>query len=141
MDWNSAHIEKATKMFGSERVRFLCGDVVSNLDLQSQHFDLVFSFGLLHHLDDQQADRMLGAAAQLLAPGGRFMAIEPVYHYDQHPFAKWMKDHDSGQNIRQKEGYRKLLASHWMDVQTEVRTGMLRVPYSHCVITAARAVK
>lgn len=136
VDWNPNHVARANEAYASDRVRFLCGDVAGDLGLPASHFDFVAAFGLLHHLDDAQAGRLLAAARRLLSPRGRFVAIEPVYHDGQGRFARWMKDRDSGQNIRNEEGYRSLLAGHFGAVDTEIRTGMLRIPYSHCVINA-----
>ncbi len=136
VDWNREHIAKAANSFGSARARFICGDVSGELGLPQGHFDIVFAFGLLHHLDDEQAKRLLGAARRLLAPQGRFIAIEPVYHDGQHAFARWMKDMDSGQNIRLEAQYMALAQEAFGSVETQIRTGMLRIPYSHCVVTA-----
>lgn len=43
------------------------------------------------------------SSKQLLKFTGGFLAVEPAYHDGQHPFARWMKDRDSGQNIRSEK--------------------------------------
>lgn len=137
VDWNPAHVETAKELHGDTDAVFISGDVTAELGLPEGGFDVVFAFGLLHHLDDAQANRLLAAIGRFLVPDGRFLATEPVYHAGQNPFAKWMNDRDSGQNIRTETEYLDLLAPHFSSTKAEIRTDLLRIPYSHCVLQAS----
>ena len=136
VDWNAAHIAKARSRFNTSQYAFFCGDVSESGALPDQRFDVICAFGLLHHLDDLQARNLLEAVKAKLVSGGKFLAIEPVYHEGQHWFARFMKNRDSGQNIRTESGYRELLDGQFAETSTQLHTDMLRVPYSHCVLQA-----
>src|SRR6516165_8739500 len=45
--------------------------------------DLAMAIGILHHLDDQEADYCMALAYALLKPGGRFVTIDGVFHPKQ----------------------------------------------------------
>lgn len=136
MDWNQDHIDAGNQQYGSSTVRFVCGDVSKDLKPELQKFDYIFAFGILHHLSDQQAIDLLKVCSKLLGKQGRFVSIDPVYHENQNPFAKWMNDRDSGQDIRIEEGYRNLSEDLFTSIVTTVCTNKLRIPYSHCVMVA-----
>jgi SAM-dependent methyltransferase len=141
VDWNAEHIAQATARFGDDPTRgFVCGDATDPAVIDADaRYDLIFAFGILHHIDDAPAAKLLSRLAGRLARGGRLIAVEPVYHPGQHPFAVWMKRRDSGQNIRDEEGYRALFGDTFGSVTTDLATDFLRVPYSHLLIDAALA--
>ena len=138
VDWNADHIKSAQEKYGSGNARFICGDVRSELSMESGRFDYVFAFGLLHHLEDNDARGLLSVAHDYLREGGKFVSVDPVYHDGQHWFAKWMCDRDSGQNVRTAAQYRALFPGDFSNVEVEVSTDKLRIPYSHCVMVATK---
>lgn len=137
IDWNPRHIDSATREHGSETRRFLCGDLALLLDDPDfPRFDVVLGIGILHHLDDDIATGALATAARALGQGGIYIGIEPVLHPRQHPVARLLKALDSGRNIRNEAGYRALLSPSFATLSTRIETGLMRVPYSHCLISA-----
>jgi SAM-dependent methyltransferase len=138
IDWNADHIAQAAERFGTDPTRrFICGDATDPAVLDdTARFDLVLAFGVLHHIDDAPATDLLSRLAGRVAQGGRIIAVEPVYHTGQHPFAVWMKRRDSGQNIRSEAGYRDLFGDAFSRVKTRLATDFLRAPYSHLLIEA-----
>jgi SAM-dependent methyltransferase len=138
IDWNERHIQTAQTLLGSDRVRFVCGDIDDHtlFDLMDR-FDAVVGMGILHHLDDHVAVNVLNRVAGLLATGGRYIGVEPVLHVRQNPIARLLKALDSGQNIRTENGYRDLFEQNFADLNTRVTTDLMRVPYSHCIISAS----
>lgn len=140
IDWNQSHIETARAAHGSSKVRFLCGDLSDTRVLPSeQPFDVVLAIGILHHLDDATARKVVQRSAELLVPGGRFLAIEPVYHPGQNPIARLLKALDSGKNIRSEDGYRSLFTSEFERLDSKIKTNLMRVPYSHCLLSGVRS--
>jgi len=137
MDWNQDHIALANEQYGKENIQFLCGDVSKDVPVDDRKYDYIFAFGILHHLDDQQANALLKTCKSLLSDTGKFLAVDPVYHQGQHFFAKWMCDRDSGQDIRTEDGYKLTAKTVFKKVETQICTDKLRIPYSHCVITAS----
>lgn len=139
VDWNPAHIELAKRNFGRETTRFICGDLNDPATIPNDSlFDIVVGIGILHHLDDEIADRVMQRIATLLTPTGNFIGLEPVYHPRQNPIAKLLKFCDSGRNIRTEAGYRGLMDPAFGQIQTEIVTDLMRVPYSHCILRGSR---
>ena len=136
LDWNLDHINEANQKYGSEKIVFKVGNVASEIDTNQRQFDYIFGFGILHHLNDVQTSKMLETCVPLLSSEGMLITIDPVYHEKQHLFAKWMANHDSGQNVRTREAYEELAKAFFKQVQTYITTDKLRVPYSHCVMVA-----
>ncbi len=82
----------------------------ARLPLREGSFDHVVIFGVLHHMEDDLARRVVFEAARVLRPGGRFLLIE-----DRAEVPAWnlagrvIHAMDAGENIRTREGYAGLL--------------------------------
>lgn len=137
IDANTAHIDAARAEHG-DKGQFIADDFACLKQTQGQSFDLVLCLGLLHHLDDHRVAELAHLARSYLAPGGRFIALDPVFEDGQHAIARWLAAGDSGQNVRGEQGYADLVRPAFADTRTVVRHDLLRIPYSHC-ITIARA--
>jgi SAM-dependent methyltransferase len=80
------------------------------IPLRDASCDHVLVFGVLHHMDDPLARRVVGEIARVLRPGGRFLLIE-----DRDEVPAWnLPGHlihaiDAGENIRTLAGYEALL--------------------------------
>jgi SAM-dependent methyltransferase len=133
VDLSPAYIEAARTRFG-ERGRFVAQDArtISGDDLG--RFDVVVSIGLLHHLDDPDVIRMLGAAHEVLRLGGRFLSLDPAWADGQPRSARWLMKRDRGGNIRSPDGYRRLVGRCFDPVTVSVHHDLARVPYTHAVI-------
>ena len=97
-------------------------------------FDLVLAFGLLHHLNDDEADALFRLAAEALKPGGKLITIDPVYADGQSALARWIISKDRGQNIRSPESYTQLAKPQFEQLTATVRQDMLHIPYSHMIL-------
>jgi len=111
---------------------------VNDVDLSDWgQFDLVMSFGVVHHLDDQCAERLVTKAGLALKPGGRVVTIDPVLMDGQSPIARWLIEHDRGEHVRAPEGYNRLWLKHFQDVRQHIVSNLLRVPYTHCIMESS----
>jgi SAM-dependent methyltransferase len=135
VDVSHAYIKQARERFGS-RGEFRVGDATS-IDDDLRDFDIVLAFGVLHHLDDAQARRLLDRAARALKPGGRAVTVDPVFTPEMSPIARYVIAHDRGQHVRGPDAYRALCDGTPFDVSVRVRTDVLRIPYAHCVMDCA----
>ena len=134
LDISEAYIRKAEGRFGL-RGLFLVGTVdTCRGDQRLCNADLVFCVGVLHHLHDDEARRLLSFARENLKPGGRFVGLEPTFLAWQKPLSRWIMSKDRGQNIRQEEAWKALLAEEFPDFTTRVLTGLIRIPYTHIVL-------
>jgi SAM-dependent methyltransferase len=137
IDHNPEHISVATRRYAKTGTSFVCANLDDDTSFDLVHgADSVLAVGILHHLDDDVARRALRRAAERLPPGALYVGIEPVRHERQNPVARLLKALDSGRNIRTEEGYRSLFEGSFDGIETRVRTDLMRVPYSHCFITA-----
>lgn len=134
-DSSSAYIAIARKRF-EYRARFVVADVSRMAAPAKSDFDAVTAIFLLHHLDDDACERVLALAATCLRPGGRFLAIDPCLVPGQSRIARWLILHDRGSYVRSPDQYAAIASRYLKNVRIEVRHDLLRIPYTHCVLTA-----
>ncbi len=101
-------------------------------------FDIVIATGILHHLEDFEALRLIEVAFDALKPNGRFICLENSYTEDQSPLSRFIVSQDRGQNIRTPDGYVKLIKSYFKEYTVSVHHDLLRVPYTHSVFVATK---
>jgi SAM-dependent methyltransferase len=133
IDISPQYIARARARFADREAEFHVGDATAVPD-GLEAFDLALVTGVLHHLDDAQAVRLLSGAASALRPTGRFLAVEPTFTIGQNRFARALIARDRGQHVRTPEQYAALLESAFGWRRISVRQDLLRVPYTHCVL-------
>jgi SAM-dependent methyltransferase len=101
-------------------------------------FDLVIVSALLHHLDDAHVDAVLAAAARVLAPSGRLVALETTVTPESPLVARALAAADRGRHVRPPEEYGRLAAARFARVVVHVRHDLLRVPYCHAILECSR---
>lgn len=138
MDINPAYIEAARARYG-DRGEFFAARAGDPLAPEWSGFDVVIAMALLHHLEDDEAHRLLHSVSSVMKPGGTFVSIDPTTHAKQSIVARVLVSLDRGKRVRSPDGYRALIAAHFPDVETRVLTDLLPIPYSHCVVTAHSA--
>jgi SAM-dependent methyltransferase len=134
VDASAAYVDQARRTWG-ERAEFRVGDA-TRLDDDLRGFDLVLGFGLVHHLDDDGARAFWKGAAATLVPGGRAVTVDPTIVEGQPWLARMVISGDRGQAVRRPDEYARLAGERFATVQAEVRSNLLRIPYTHCVIEA-----
>ncbi len=100
--------------------------------------DIVLAVGILHHLDDDLAAKLIRTAYDQLRPGGRFVSLDGTLIPGQSTIARNLVLRDRGQNIRTPEAYAGLARQAFTEVTCDIRTDMLRVPYTHCILQCTR---
>lgn len=133
-DLNPAYIEAAQTRFG-ERGRFLCADVNAAPREAVGTFDRILALSLLHHLEDAEVIALMSVACRLLAPQGRLVTVDPCYKLGQPAAARFLIHRDRGRNIRTAQSYAELARTAFSSVEAEVRQDLLRVPYTHAILS------
>jgi 2-polyprenyl-3-methyl-5-hydroxy-6-metoxy-1,4-benzoquinol methylase len=134
-DLSAPYIDFAERKFGkSGNHRFWCKRVGEESVSDGGQYDLIVAIGILHHLDDAEAQHLCAVARARLAPGGRFVTVDCCLADGQAKFARFMVLRDRGQNIREPEGYRALAKGIFGKVQLNVRHDLLNVPYTHTIM-------
>ena len=132
VDVSGEYITHARQRFGS-RAEFFVGNATS-FDLPARGFDLILAIGVLHHLDDTEVRQLLRQAANALEPGGRMITVDPTFTSNQSWAAKLVIKRDRGQHVRIPDEYLSLASGSFESVSSIVRTDLLRISYTHCVL-------
>ncbi|MCU7873410.1 MAG: class I SAM-dependent methyltransferase [Candidatus Thiodiazotropha sp. (ex Lucinoma borealis)] len=135
-DISDAYINNAKLRFG-ERGKFYAKSIALD-DLDNlPKFDLVIMHGLLHHIDDVTAAKLLGIAWEALDQAGRLVTVDGCLVEGQNPIARYLIKHDRGQNIKTEDGYRNLVSTIFDDVESKVHHQSW-VPYTLCYMECRR---
>jgi 2-polyprenyl-3-methyl-5-hydroxy-6-metoxy-1,4-benzoquinol methylase len=111
---------------------------VNEIEMSEKDFDVVIAIGILHHLNDDEALKLIELAFLHLKEGGRFVLAEPAWIPKQNLFAKFMLKMDRGKAIRDVEGYKKLLQPYFKSSESTIDGKLFNVPYTMCMIEAIR---
>lgn len=139
-DISERYIAAARSNF-SDRGEFLLGDATAFLKEKPKlagNVDLVFTIGVLHHIDNDTALELFRVAHELLKPGGRFVTLEPTYLRHQHWLSSWLVSKDRGQHVRQEQEWKDLIEPVFPTFKTSILTGLIRIPYVHVAIEGVK---
>lgn len=134
-DISEPYIARARARWG-HRGRFYA-QYLDRVTLESHgKFDLILATGLLHHLDDGQADALFEALAPRLNPHGRIVTVDCCYIERQNPIARFIINQDRGKNVRPPQHYAALARRSLTDVRGWLvhRTW---IPYTYWIMRAA----
>jgi SAM-dependent methyltransferase len=132
-DVSPEYIQAARRRYGA-RARFELADI-SQAELDGRPpFDLVLALGVLHHLDDGKAGRLMTLAAKGLGPAGRLVTLDPAFTPGQPRIARWLARRDRGRHVRTPEGYRRLAEQAFGAVEADVHQGLAVLPYTHAIL-------
>jgi SAM-dependent methyltransferase len=132
-DLNGAYIEFAKKSYRGQGT-FFQGRVEDVADRLESGIDIVIAIAVLHHLDDQEARVLFKSASRILRPGGRLITYDCVLTTPQNPIARLMIRLDRGKSVRTADGYLLLAKESFGEVDVDIRTDLLKIPYTHCVM-------
>jgi SAM-dependent methyltransferase len=133
-DMNPRYISAAQKRWGF-RGTFVHQSVESISSMDTfVNFDLVTAFGVLHHLDDQQALGLISLAYRVLKSGGKFITLDGCFRDSISTMARFLLKHDRGRFIRRESEYLELVYKKFDCLKVSYDIGPLRVPYSAVVL-------
>ncbi len=133
VDLSPRCIAMAKARYG-DRGTFVCQSVSEMVVEHPHSFDLVMAHGLIHHLDNPEAQLLFETAALALKPGGRFVTLDGCFVPGQSKVARWLLRNDRGQFVRTAENYLALANRAFSDVRFTVRHDLLRTPYTHIML-------
>lgn len=137
-DPNLRYILAARRRYGDRGLFFCARAGQEPLSANRGGVGLVVASALLHHLADDDADRLARFAHRTLPPGGSFVSIDCTLHEGQSPISRMLARLDRGREVRSPEAYRSLLEPYFEHVSGRIVTNMLRVPYSHFIMKATK---
>jgi cyclopropane fatty-acyl-phospholipid synthase-like methyltransferase len=134
LDINPDCIALAQRTYGS-RGTFIVGTPQSVRDHpRFKGADIVIAVGVLHHLDDEEAEQCIRFAYDVLKTEGRFICHEACWTPNQGAISKYIMSTDRGRNIRTEQQYRQLAAKAFKRVDTWVDMKPMRIPYVTVVL-------
>ncbi len=114
-DINPSYIEYATRRFGRH---FVVQDVCTFEANPSERFDFVLLNSLLHHLTDDETNRILGRIGPLLTPDGHVHIIDLVMPLKR-GIPRWLAANDRGDYPRLLSCWRDIFERHFESIVFE----------------------
>ena len=133
IDVDPHYIRWCQEHFGRS-ARFACQDVAQMEIEEPGTYDLVMATGVLHHLTDEQARRMLGLASRALKPEGRLVTFDGCWIPKQSWIARLLLHMDRGRFVRPVDGYLDLVSPFFGNIRSHIRHDLLRMPYTHLIL-------
>ena len=137
IDLNPGYIEAARKRWGN-RGSFHCANVAAGALPADGPYDIVLATGILHHLDDAEASRLVDIAWGALRPAGWLITYDNVLLQHQHWFARWLIAHDRGKAVRTQDAYEAIARGRFARVESAILHDTLRVPYTILVMCCTK---
>jgi SAM-dependent methyltransferase len=131
LDTSDVYIRAARAKFKTrDGAKFLSGSVEDwTRDPLTYEADLVLAHGVLHHIDDKEAKKILEFAHRALKDNGRFIFYEPCYLVWQSRISAYFMSLDRGQSIRTEQQWKELASSVFPVVSTNIMTSVNRLGY------------
>lgn len=135
-DISPEYILKAKTKYGSKG-HFTC-KLLDEADLNSlPKFDRVVLVGVFHHMDDQQAKKIVQLAHTALKDGGKLVSVDPCFAPYQSPIARFLISKDRGQNVRVESAYKLIVNRTFKFVQARI-VHRNWIPYTHCYMVCTK---
>ena len=132
-DIDATYIDYAKRHHG-HKARFHCKTLTAADLAPMPPFDVVFMFGVLHHLDDHTAHTVLNLAKSALAEGGYLLTLDGCFTPEARSIGLWMLNNDRGEHVRTEQAYRDLAEPVFDQTELFIRDDLFHVPYPNAVM-------
>lgn len=128
-DDSELYIKNANKKFPQKNYSFYQERVNFAQDF-TEKFDIIMANAILHHIDDNEAEKLISFAASNLKENGRFITHDGCFVEGQSSLKKWLLKNDRGKFVRTKEDYFKIFAKYFKNINVVVREDLYKIPYT-----------
>jgi SAM-dependent methyltransferase len=135
-DMSPGYIEQAQQRF--PQARFVCERVSEYTLPERAYFDVVLALGIVHHLDDPEAQQLFQIAHDALKPGGKLVTLDGVWTDHQSSAARALLARDRGEFVRSEAAYVAIASRVFDNVKASIRHDLLRIPYTHIIMECIR---
>ncbi len=118
-DINSNYINYAKKKY-KEKGKFFCKKFTSKDTKNLPKFDHILLLGILHHLNDQEINKLMKPIKKVLKKEGNIITEDPIFVENQNRIAKFIIRMDRGNNVRDKKGYINIMRKYFGKVKNKV---------------------
>lgn len=139
-DIHSRYVAYARCRYGS-RARFVLGPYDDEARHRCGPFDGILLLGILHHLNNSDASRLLLLAAKSLSPEGRVVTLDPCFTQNQSRIARWLAANDRGAHVRSVHGIQALAQESFGSVESMVIEGACRIPSTEIIMKLTRPTR
>ncbi len=130
-DFNEKCIDSAKMKYGN-RGTFILGNIADDSIPNCGQFDIVCAIGVLHHLPEKDAVKLIDDGVKLLKEGGRLITLDNINEDYVGVVNKIALKLDRGAYIRNKDDYLKLF-SKYHDIRFTIKKAPMRIPYYHII--------
>ncbi len=85
---------------------------------------------ILHHIDNEEAEKLISFACNNLKAGGRFITHDGCFVNNQSFIKHWLLRNDRGKFVRTKESYFKLFSKYFNQIKVCTREDLYNIPYT-----------
>ena len=135
-DISADYIKKAKKKYPNKN--FICSSVKDfSIEHQNQ-FDRVIAIGVLHHLNDSDATKLIETSFKALKPKGKLITYDGVWIKNQNLISTTLLKLDRGEYIRFKKSYINLISKSFKETESRVYNNLLRIPHSSLITNSIK---
>lgn len=97
----------------------------TNIDFPDQSFDFILIMAVLHHLNDEDSNKVIKEAKRVLKPNGQILIMEDAkIPRLENKMVRFAQKFDKGEFIRTPENYKKIIEPHLKSLkESEFRNG------------------
>jgi len=118
-DISKKYIAYAKKKYDFKNFNFYCKKFNLKELNKLPKFDYVFLFGVIHHLDDSEVNKIFFLLKKVLKKKGKLLTCDPIFIKNQNIIANYLIKKDVGQNIRFKNEYLKIFQKHFKKIKSK----------------------
>lgn len=133
VDISQRYIKAAIKKYG-DRGNFICGNIGDEFLKGFSDYDIVLAIGVVHHLDNCQANQLFEVAKKSLRSGGRLITLDGCYVTGQAPFVRYLLSKDRGKYVRTADEYLAIASKTFASVKERHINNLLLMPYNHIIL-------
>lgn len=128
-DDSAEYIKHAKKKFPQHNFAFFRQRVnfAQNYD---EKFDIIMANAILHHINDEEAEKLISFAATNLKENGRFITHDGCFVENQSFIRKWLLENDRGRFVRTKDDYFKLFSKYFSNINVNIKENLYNIPYT-----------
>jgi cyclopropane fatty-acyl-phospholipid synthase-like methyltransferase len=139
VDVDDRYLAHARKQYDFGRAEFRQLDLGRDCShFDEKGFDIAVAIGLIHHLSNDAASRLIDFSHKRLKPGGRLVTLDCAFTPGQSRAACFVVSLDRGQHVRTPENYLDLVEGRFEKAEITILHDMLRIPYTHAILTCVR---
>ena len=118
-DINPIYINSAKKKY-ENKGKFFCKKFTNKNTKYLPKFDHVLLLGVLHHLSDQEINKLMLNIKKVLKRKGNIITLDNIFINKQNLIAKFLIQMDKGENVRSKTGYLNILKNHFKKINSKI---------------------